>query len=67
MLALPWLMAIGIITGLVARNIVGGKAFGPVADALLGNRNGSIHKGLFNASCLRGRLTLVRGPHFFHK
>lgn len=36
MLDLPWLLTIGIITGLVARNIVGGKAFGPVADALLG-------------------------------
>ena len=36
MLAFPWLVAIGIITGLVARKIVGGKAFGPVADALLG-------------------------------
>ena len=36
MLALPWLMSIGIMTGLIARNIVGGKAFGPVADALLG-------------------------------
>ena len=30
------LLAIGIITGLVIRIIVGGKAYGPVADALLG-------------------------------
>lgn len=36
MLDLPWLMAIGIISGLATRNIAGGKAFGPVADALLG-------------------------------
>jgi uncharacterized membrane protein YeaQ/YmgE (transglycosylase-associated protein family) len=31
-----WLLAIGILTGLVTRIIVGGKAYGPVADALLG-------------------------------
>ena len=30
------LLIIGIITGLVTRTIVGGKAYGPVADALLG-------------------------------
>lgn len=36
MLALLWLLTIGIITGLVTRTIVGGKAYGPVADALLG-------------------------------
>jgi uncharacterized membrane protein YeaQ/YmgE (transglycosylase-associated protein family) len=33
----PWsLLAIGILTGLVTRNIVGGEAYGPMADALLG-------------------------------
>ena len=33
----PWsLLAIGILTGLVTGFIVGGKANGPVADALLG-------------------------------
>jgi uncharacterized membrane protein YeaQ/YmgE (transglycosylase-associated protein family) len=31
-----WLLAIGIFTGLVTRIIVGGKAYGPVADSLLG-------------------------------
>jgi uncharacterized membrane protein YeaQ/YmgE (transglycosylase-associated protein family) len=36
MLALWWLLIIGIITGLVTRAIVGGKAYGAVADALLG-------------------------------
>ena len=36
MLAAWWLLAIGILTGLVTRIIVGGKAYGPVADALLG-------------------------------
>lgn len=36
MLAPRWLLAIGILTGLVTRNIAGGEAFGPVADALLG-------------------------------
>jgi len=36
MLALWWLLIIGILTGLVTRPIVGGEAYGPVADALLG-------------------------------
>ena len=36
MLALWWLLIIGILTGLVTRTIVGGEAYGPVADALLG-------------------------------
>ena len=36
MLAPWWLLIIGILTGLVTRAIVGGKAYGPVADALLG-------------------------------
>jgi uncharacterized membrane protein YeaQ/YmgE (transglycosylase-associated protein family) len=36
MLALWWLLTIGILTGLVTRSIVGGEAYGPVADALLG-------------------------------
>jgi uncharacterized membrane protein YeaQ/YmgE (transglycosylase-associated protein family) len=36
MLALWWLLTIGILTGLVTRTIVGGKAYGAVADALLG-------------------------------
>jgi uncharacterized membrane protein YeaQ/YmgE (transglycosylase-associated protein family) len=31
-----WLLIIGILTGLITRTIVGGKAYGPVADALLG-------------------------------
>ena len=31
-----WLLIIGIFTGLVTRTIVGGKAYGAVADALLG-------------------------------
>ena len=31
-----WLLIIGILTGLVTRTIVGGKAYGAVADALLG-------------------------------
>ena len=31
-----WLLITGILTGLVTRNIVGGKALGTVADALLG-------------------------------
>lgn len=30
------LLIVGIIAGLVSRTIVGGKAYGPVADALLG-------------------------------
>ena len=30
------LLIVGIIAGLVTRTIVGGKAYGPVADALLG-------------------------------
>lgn len=36
MLAPSWLLVIGIFVGLAARNIVGGKAYGTVADALLG-------------------------------
>ena len=36
MLAPWWLLTIGILTGLVTRTIVGGQAFGPMADALLG-------------------------------
>ena len=36
MLTDSWLLTIGIITGLVTRTIVGGKAYGAVADALLG-------------------------------
>ena len=36
MLAALWLLAIGIATGLTARFIVGGKAYGPLGDALLG-------------------------------
>ena len=36
MLTLWWLLIIGILTGLVTRTIVGGKAYGAVADALLG-------------------------------
>jgi uncharacterized membrane protein YeaQ/YmgE (transglycosylase-associated protein family) len=31
-----WLLITGILTGLVTRTIVGGKALGAVADALLG-------------------------------
>lgn len=31
-----WLVTIGALTGLVTRTIVGGKAYGLVADALLG-------------------------------
>jgi len=31
-----WVVVIGILTGLVTRTIVGGKAYGLVADALLG-------------------------------
>jgi uncharacterized membrane protein YeaQ/YmgE (transglycosylase-associated protein family) len=36
MLAVSWLLAIGIVTGLITRTIVGGEAYGRVADALLG-------------------------------
>jgi len=36
MLAPWWLLTIGILTGLTTRIIVGGKAYGAVADALLG-------------------------------
>jgi|SRR5215475_1082693 len=36
MLAAWWLLIIGILTGLLTRAIVGGKAYGSVADALLG-------------------------------
>jgi uncharacterized membrane protein YeaQ/YmgE (transglycosylase-associated protein family) len=36
MLALWWLLTIGILAGLVTRTVVGGEAYGPVADALLG-------------------------------
>jgi uncharacterized membrane protein YeaQ/YmgE (transglycosylase-associated protein family) len=36
MLAAWALLAIGILTGLVTRILAGGKAYGPVADALLG-------------------------------
>ena len=36
MLATWLLLTIGIFTGLVTRTIVGGKAYGRVADALLG-------------------------------
>ena len=36
MLAPWWLVTIGIVTGLVTRTIVGGKAYGTVGDALLG-------------------------------
>ena len=36
MLAPFWLLILGTLTGLVTRTIVGGKAYGPVADALLG-------------------------------
>jgi uncharacterized membrane protein YeaQ/YmgE (transglycosylase-associated protein family) len=33
----PWcVLTIGILTGLMTRIIMGGKAYGPVADALLG-------------------------------
>jgi len=36
MLAPSWLLAIGILIGLTTRSVVGGKACGIVADALLG-------------------------------
>src|SRR5437660_859722 len=36
MLALWWLLTIGILTGLVTRIVVGGEAYGPMADALFG-------------------------------
>ena len=36
MLTYSWLLILGILTGLVTRTIVGGKAYGAVADALLG-------------------------------
>jgi uncharacterized membrane protein YeaQ/YmgE (transglycosylase-associated protein family) len=36
MLAFWWLLIIGILAGLVTRTIVGGEAYGPVADALFG-------------------------------
>ena len=36
MLAPWWLLIIGLLTGLVTRTIVGDKAYGAVADALLG-------------------------------
>ena len=36
MLAPWWLLTIGILTGLVTRTIVGGQAYGRIADALLG-------------------------------
>jgi uncharacterized membrane protein YeaQ/YmgE (transglycosylase-associated protein family) len=36
MLAPSLLLIIGILTGLITRIIVGGKAYGAVADALLG-------------------------------
>jgi len=36
MLALWWLLTIGILTGMATRTVVGGEAYGPVADALLG-------------------------------
>ena len=36
MLAPFWLLTIGMLTGFVTRTIVGGKAYGAVADALLG-------------------------------
>ena len=31
-----WLLSIGALTGLITRTIVGGKAYGTIADALLG-------------------------------
>jgi uncharacterized membrane protein YeaQ/YmgE (transglycosylase-associated protein family) len=36
MLAFWWLLIIGILTGLATRTIVGGEAYGLVADALFG-------------------------------
>jgi uncharacterized membrane protein YeaQ/YmgE (transglycosylase-associated protein family) len=36
MLASTWLLVVGIAVGLIARVIAGGRAYGPVADALLG-------------------------------
>jgi|SRR5438477_2721029 len=36
MLAVWWSLIIGILTALVTRTIMGGEAYGPVADALLG-------------------------------
>jgi uncharacterized membrane protein YeaQ/YmgE (transglycosylase-associated protein family) len=36
MLAPTWLIGLGIVVGLIARFIAGGRAYGPVADALLG-------------------------------
>ena len=36
MLAPWWLLTIGILAGLATRSIVGGQAYGPIADALLG-------------------------------
>lgn len=36
MLAPFWLVTLGVLTGLVTRTIVGCKAYGAVADALLG-------------------------------
>jgi uncharacterized membrane protein YeaQ/YmgE (transglycosylase-associated protein family) len=36
MLTVSWLLTIGIFSGLVTRAILGGKAYGLVADALLG-------------------------------
>lgn len=51
MLAVPWVLAIGILTGLVTRTIVGGKAYGAVADTLLGIT------GAFAANWTLGALT----------
>jgi uncharacterized membrane protein YeaQ/YmgE (transglycosylase-associated protein family) len=36
MLAVWWSLMIGVLTGLVTRTIVGGEAYGFVADALFG-------------------------------
>ena len=56
MLAPLWLLTIGIITGFVTRTIVGGKAYGAVADALLGIT------GAFAADWLLGVLTHTTFP-----
>jgi len=56
MLAPLWLLTIGIITGFVTRTIVGGKAYGPVADVLLGIT------GAFAADWLLGVLTHTAIP-----
>ena len=55
MLAASWLLLLGISVGLITRRILGGRAYGVVADALFGI------SGAFAADWILGVLTAKSG------